>query len=420
MSYRKRPSYSLRDIGILGLLGLGAVILGSVLIGVNITLSRGYNGGGEFFVGLESSRAFLFEHTEPYSSTVASLTQELAYGRTAKGGENPYFLTVPFFILPVYFPFAFFTDSASARGLWMFISEAGLVGSTFIALRLIDWRPRRLFIIFFSLISIFNYYSVTGLLEGTPVILLGCLYLGFLLAYYMGHDELAGALLVFTMFYWQVGSLFIIFMTLKIFTDKRWRVLLGFGMTFIILFILSLLIYPGWIFSFVVAMFADSRSQFGVTSAGIFAQLSPMYGHLITQTVTILITLMLIYEWVAARRSDFRRFIWAACLTLAATPLIGFRTEMSNLVLIFPCLSLIFAATANRWKTGIWLSTLLLTVVLLVPWAFYIRWSILNITIYYPLLFLFYPLFAIVGLYWIRWWFVHPPQTWLDQVRSNN
>jgi hypothetical protein len=420
MSFRKRPSYSLRDFGILGLLGLIAVILGSVLIGINIALSRGNNGGGEFFVGYESSRAFLFEHTEPYGSTVASLTQELAYGRMANSGENTYFLTIPFFLLPLYFPFTLFTDSASARGLWMFISEAGLIGSAFIALRLIDWRPNRLFIVFFSLISIFNYYSITGLFEGTPVILLGCLYLGFLLAYFAGRDELAGALLVLTLFYWQVGSLFIILVILKIFTDKRWQVLLGFGMTFIILFALSLLIYPGWIFSFVVAMFASIRSQFGVTSAGIFTQLSPLYGHTITQGITILICLMLIYEWVAARHSDSRRFIWAACLTLAATPLIGFRTEMSNLVLIFPCLTLIFAAAANRWKTGLWLSTLLLTIVLLVPWAFYVRWSLLNESIYYVYLFLFYPVFAIVGLYWIRWWFVRPPRTWLDQVRSIN
>ncbi len=420
MNFHKKPSYSLRDIGILSLIGFVSLILGSVLIGTNIALSRVIHGGGEFFVGLEGARAFLFEHTDPYSGTVASLTQELAYGRTANIGENPNFLTIPFFLLPVYFPFTLISESASARGLWMFLSEASMIGAVFLALRSIEWQPRRLFIIFFCLISIFNTYSVAALLEGTPVILLGFLYFGFLFAYSMGRDELAGALLVLTLFYWQVGTLFMILVIWKIFSDKRWHVFYGFGMTFIILLTLSLLIFPGWIYSFFIAILATTRSQFGITPAAIYARLSPAHGTQITQAVTILVIVMLIYEWAAARKADFRRFIWAACLTLAATPLIGFRTELSNLVVLFPCLALIFAATSDRWRMGTWLTSLLLTIVLLVPWAFYVHWSPINDEHFYNYLFLFYPAFTIVGLYWTRWWFIRPPRTWLDQVRSTN
>jgi hypothetical protein len=418
LNFQKKPSYTPRDIGILSLICLVAIVLGSVLIGANIALSRVVHGGGGFFVGMEAARAFLFEHTDPYSETVASLTQELAYGRSANKGENPYILTIPFYLLPFYFPFTLFTESASARGLWMFISEAGLAGSAFLALRLIEWQPRRLFIIFFSLISIFNYYSVAALLEGSPVILLGYLYLGFLFAYYSGRDELAGALLVLTLFDWQVGFLFMILVIWKIFSDKRWHVLFGFGMTFIILLTLSFLIYPGWIFSIIIAIFAAIRSKFGITSVAIFARLSPGHGNQITLAVTILIIVILIYEWAAARKADFRHFIWAACLTLAATPLMGFRTEMSNLVVLFPCLALVFEATTDRWKTGYWLTGLLLTIVLLVPWAFFVQWTTLNDQHFYDYLFLFYPVFTIVGLYWIRWWFIRPPRTWLDHMRS--
>lgn len=118
--------------------------------------------------------------------------------------------------------------------------------------------------------------------------------------------------------------------------------------------------------------------------------------------------------------ADFRRFIWAACLTLAATPLLGLRTEFSNLVVLFPCLTLIFAVTTDRWKTGIWLASLLLAIVLLVPWAFYVQWSTLRDQRFYDYLFLFYPIFTVVGLYWIRWWFIRPPRTWLEHVRSTN
>ncbi len=420
MKFQKRPFYSARDIGLVSLIAFVIIALGSVLIGANIAMSRLIHGGGSFFVGMEGARAFLFEHTDPYSGTVASLSQELAYGRTAKGTENPYYLTLPFFLLPVYFPFTLFTESASARGLWIFISEASLIGTAFLALRLIEWQPRRVFVVFFFLVSIFNYYSVTGLLEGTPVIQLGLLYLGFLFAYYLGKDELAGGLLALTLFSWQVGSLFMILVIWKTLSDRRWHVVYGFGMTLIILLTISLLLYPGWILSFATAALAVFRSQFGITSAAVFARLSPLHGNQITLGVTILILIMLVYEWATARRSDFRRFVWVACLTLAATPLVGFRTEISNLVVLFPCLALIFAATTDRWKTGYWLTSLLLAIVLLVPWAFYVQWSVSNTQRMYDYLFLFCPTFAIVGLYWIRWWFIRPPRTWLDHVRPTN
>jgi hypothetical protein len=420
VKFKRRPFYSPRDIGILGLIGLVSIILGAVLIGADIALSRVVHGGGGFFVGLEGARAFLFEHTDPYSEPVARLSQELAYGRTASAGENPYILTTPFFLMPFYFPFAFFSESASARGLWMFLCESGMVGASFLALRSIEWRPKLLFLFFFYLISIFNYYSVTALLEGTPVILLVLVYFGFLFAFSIERDELAGALLVLTLFYWQVGSLFLILVIWKTLYDKRWRVLYGFVMTFTILLILSFLIFPGWIFSFVIAIFTSFRSQFGITAGAIFGQLSPAHGNQITQAVTILVIAMLIYEWAATRRADFRRFLWAACLTLSATPLLGFRTELINLTVLFPCLALIFATTADRWKTGILLSSLLLAIVLLVPWAFYVQGSILKGERFYDYLFLFYPLFTIVGLYWIRWWFIRPPRTWLDHVRTSN
>ena len=420
MKFRKRPSLTAREIRILALIGLVAVIAVSVLIGANIGLSRAVQGGGGFFVAWEGARAFLFQHIEPYSGTVAGSTQVLTYGRAAHTGENPYALTIPFFLLPAYFPFALFSDPATARGLWMFLSEAALVGTAFLSLRLIEWQPRRFFHAFYSLLSVFSFYSVASLLEGAPVIVLGLLYLGILSAYYMQQDELLGAFLVFSLFYWEIGSLFLILVIWKVFYEKRWRVLAGFGMTFFILLVLSFLLYPGWLLPFLTAVLAMMRSPFGIITAAVFAQLSPAYGTRIAQVLTVLLIVMLIYEWAATRDSDFRRFIWAAGLTLAATPLIGFRTEMSNLVVLFPALALIFAATTDRWRTGYWLTTLLVLLVLVLPWFLFARWFLYHDPRAYDYLFLIYPLFVIIGLYWTRWWFIRPPRTWMDHVRSSS
>ena len=168
----------------------------------------------------EGARAFLFEHTEPYSGTVASLTQELVYGRIANKGENPYFLTIPFFLLPFYFPISLISENAVAHGIWMFLDEVALFGMALLCLQVIGWRPSRFLLISYSLVSFFSYYSVAALLEGTPVILLGLVYLAILFTYLIGQDEMTGMLLVLTLFNWEVGSLFLLLILWKIFIDK--------------------------------------------------------------------------------------------------------------------------------------------------------------------------------------------------------
>jgi hypothetical protein len=418
LSYRKRAHLSGRDIQLLFLIGLATVAVLGTLIGADVQLSRSLSGGGGFFAPWQAARAFIFHSAPPYSGTVASLTQGQVYGRSAQAGENPYILQIPFFLMPTYFPFALIADRATVRGIWMFINEAALVGMAFLSLRLIAWRPNRFFQMAFALVSVFGLYSVMSLLEGGPAILLGLLFQAVLFAFHSEQDELAGALLVFTLFAWEIGLFFVLFLLWKTIHDRRWRILAGFGMTLLVLLVVSLLIYPGWIFPFLTATFAMLRASFGTTSGAIFERISPAYGIRAAQAVTVLLLLLLLYEWAATRGADVRRFIWAASLTLAVTPLIGFRIELTNLVVLVPGLALILAAIANRWRTGYWQATLLLVIVFLLPWGWFVRWYWQQDRRAYDYLLLFLPLFTAVGLYWTRWWFVRPPRTWLDHVRS--
>ena len=420
MKFSKRPALTAREIRILSLIGMTALIVASVLIGANIGLSRIIPGGGGFFVAWKASSGFLFDRIDPYGGAVASQVQELVYGHAARPGENPYLLTTPFFLLPVYFPLALISDPAVARGLWMFISELALLASAWLSLHLIDWAPRRFFLIIFFLLSIFSFYSTASLFEGSPAVVLALLYFGILWTYYLEQDELTGALLVFALFKWEIGSLFLLLIFWRIFSEKRWRILAGLGMTLFVLLAISFLVYPGgnWIFPNLTALLAVVRSDFGLSTAVVFNRLWPNYATRLTQIVTIVIIIVLFYEWYIAHNADFRRFVWVACLTLAATPLIGFRTEMSNLVVLFPSLALIFAAATERWRLGYWLSSFLLLIVFIAPWSLFARQYLLGSTRAQDLLFLFYPTFVIVGLYWTRWWFLRPPRTWLDHVRS--
>ncbi|HEX8990237.1 MAG TPA: hypothetical protein VF784_01040 [Anaerolineales bacterium] len=418
MKYRKKPPLTAREIQMLILIGLVAGAVLGTLVGADIRLSRALPGGGGFFAAWDGARAFLLHHASPYGTDVASAAQQAAYGRPARVGENPYRLAMPFFLLPVYFPLAFASDPSTARGIWVFVNEAALVGMAFLSLRITDWQPSRMFQIGYALLSVFGFYSVVALLEGGPAILLGLLYPSILFAYQTGQDELAGALLVFTLFAWEIGLLFVLFVLWKAIYDKRWRVFAGLFMMLAVLLIVSFMIYPGWAFPFLAAALAAFRSPFGTSSGAILLRLFPAQGVQAAQALTVLLVILLFYEWAATRRADPRRFIWAGCLTLAVTPLLGLRIEITNLVALLPGLALIFAAIVSRWRSGYWLASLLLLITLLLPWGWFVRWYWLHDQRSNDYLILFLPVFTTVGLYWTRWWFVRPPRTWFEHVRS--
>ena len=83
-------------------------------------------------------------------------------------------------------------------------------------------------------------------------------------------------------------------------------------------------------------------------------------------------------------------------------------------VLVIP-LALIFAIIHDRWhRIGNWLTFLLMLFVFGVPWA--INYFLLDRLgdMSQEIIFLFLPLFTLIGLYWIRWWAIRPPRILSD------
>jgi hypothetical protein len=187
--------------------------------------------------------------------------------------------------------------------------------------------------------------------------------------------------------------------------------------TFILLAV-SFLWYPGWFMPFLRATANNLKADFGFSTQVIFTHFWPDYGSRIAWALTVLLIIAIGYEWNIARRSDFRRLYWAACLTLAATPLLGFRTEMENLSILILPLAFVFAVTRERWKRiGDGLTLVLLLLIFALPWGIYFFALPRFGKMADEILFLFYPLFTVIGLYWIRWWAIRPPRIWLDLAR---
>jgi hypothetical protein len=408
------PSKSLtvRDYQFIALVAVISLIVSIALVFANLTLPIG---GGDFLTHWVGSRAFIIEQIDPYSGYVPARVQELVYENSAGTGLEPYILDTPFHILLLYFPFALLSDPQLARAIYTLILELAFFALAILSLRLTDWEVPRFLSVLFSIFCVFNFYTFQAILDASPVLLLGLIYAGILLALRTEQDELVGALMAVSLYYWEVGAPFLFLVAWRVYKEGRIRVYAGFGMLSILLLIVSFLLYPNWLIPYLRAGMNNLRADFGFTVHGIFTQILPSQGGTLAWIFIGILVIILGYEWSAAHNADFRRFYWACCLSLAASPLLGFRTEMENLaVLVIPS-AFIFAVVHDRWhRIGNGLTTLLLLAVFLVPWAMYFfilpRFGQLTEVF----IFLFLPLFTLMGLYWMRWWALSPPRTWVD------
>jgi hypothetical protein len=170
------------------------------------------NGGGEFLRHWTGARAYLFESIDPYTTYVPEKVQSLVYGTSASAGDEPYILDTPFHLLLLYFPFSLLSDPMLARAIYALVLEWALFALVILSLRLTEWTVPRWFAVLFFLFSVVNYYSFQAIVDATPALLLGLLYVCILMALQNEADELAGALMSVSIYYWEVGLPFLLLM----------------------------------------------------------------------------------------------------------------------------------------------------------------------------------------------------------------
>lgn len=410
---KTRKWLSAEEIRLLVFILLGIV----VLLAVNIFLARILPGGEWLYLRWSGARAFLFESIEPYSTTIAERTQQIAYGRNASANEYAYVLNDPFYIVLLYTPLALFSDFSLARGIWMLFSEAALVGSVIFAIRLSEWEPPRWMWISLIIFSLFGYYSLQSLISASPSIFLLFLYLSILLALRSFNDELAGALLFLTAYQWEVGALFFLFIMTAVIANQRWKVFTGFGMSLVVLVVVSFLSYSGWGLPYIRAVLSDWYRGASLNLNSYLSVWFPDSRLPMGSIIALVLGVIVFLEWIGAVRSHFRRIVWAAALSLAATPLMGFAIFPSNYVVLVLPLVLILALVWERWsRNKNFFSILILSLALLIPFSIYLRTIFIFDRINTDLLAILPPVATIIALYWMRWQVVRSSRPWLEKV----
>ena len=410
-----------RVLTIITYLGCSLLIIASLcgLVWVNTQFAKNNPGEKDFMVPWLAARTFLQYGNNPYSDSVSQRAQIIYYGQLANSKEDPLRLNVPFPLELFFFPFAMIPDYALARGFWMALLEVTLLALGLLSMQLTGWKPVRTLLPLILLFSVFWIYNFLPLASSHPGIIVALAVIGFLISVREQRDELAGALLVLPFFSPVMMGVFVIFILWWTFYHRRWRILAGFLMTMTILFVLGFILLPDWFMPFIKAVISHITFNPGLTPGSFLRGWWPVVGPRLGWILTIILLAILFLEWRNVRTKDFQHFLWTSCLTLTVTPLLGIPVIPQNEVVLFLPLILFLTILGERWSHGShWgIQGFAVPILLIGTWLVSLElFTRTSSAFTNNLLVLLLPAVLMIGLYWMRWWSVRPPRTWIDGI----
>lgn len=401
---------------ILSIILLSLLLVGILWIG-NYRYVKANPGGNDFFVYWKAFRLFFQKGFSPYSDETALEIQRIIYGAPAIEGQHQMRMLYPLYSIIFFGPFTAISDYEIARSIWMTFSELTIIFVTIITINLSKWKPKRWLLIIFMLFSLIWYHSVRPIINGNAVVFVALGIAGVLYAIRKNLDELAGVFLAFCTIKPQVILSFTIFIFAWSIIQKRTRIILWFFITLILLGGAAALLIPDWIVQNIREVIRFSSYATPDTPAKALKVLMGEPGLRVGTTISILMIALVIIETWLTRHTDFRGFLWLASLTLVASQWFGISNDPGNFIVCFPAIAVIFALLQERWKsTGDWLIFGYIIVLLLTIWVIF--FSTVNRTyqpMQSPIMFFPLPLLLLIGLYWVRWWALKPPEVWFEK-----
>ena len=402
--------FNLRLI-VLALFGLVFVfVTANGLLWANLNFVHRIPGGSDFYVLWKGGENFLMHGQIPYQD-LSKQARIFAYGQgAAKSGPYVQRLSVPFYLFILLSPLGLIRDVSLARAVWMIFLEIGLGELVWLTYQLAHWRLGRFRLMLLVLFGIAWAPALLTVFSGSLIIFQALLLFGGLRALEFEADELAGAMIAFACFNFELVGPLLVLIFLWVGSMKRWRVVAGFVMVSAVLIIISLIFNYNWLLPFAVALLANFRENANPSTYSLLGSWLPGVGLRLAQGLTLLVALMLIAEWRNAREKDFRWLLWTVSLTVAATPLLGLPVAPAALAISLPALLFAVSIMEQRWGVfGRWSAVSLLVLVFSGLWLA-ARADVGSVFT------LFFPILLIVLLYWVRWWASRPTRLWVDTL----
>ena len=383
------------------------------LIWINSSLIDRFPKEKEFLPTWASLRTFIDYGINPYSDQASNRTQFLYYKEIIGDNSDPLKLDQALLPILVFFPLAFINEYSIARIIYLILLEHFLIGIPIVIISLLDWKQPLMPMVSFIIMVILGPPFIQALITHDPIIFVVCMILIGLLCLKLNLDEFAGVIFALAIFQPSITALFFVFIGWWIIRNLRWRVIWGFLMTFGLLLLISLVLVPDWIIGFIKAFRIEEVFKNYISTSLILSEFGQGIGSKFALLLTGLVSILLLYEWIALKKGDFRWFLWTASLTISSFSLIGLPVlPNSSIVLIIPFAYLISVASlrmTGKYKWTIQLSFLFVTFIL--GWGVFIylidlhMLGTLNLVLY-----ILAPIFLIAGLYWVRWWVIKYPR----------
>jgi hypothetical protein len=229
-----------------------------------------------------------------------------------------------------------------------------------------------------------------------------------LLAIRNGQDEIAGVLLAFSTVKPNIVILLLFYIFLWALFKHRTKIIFWFSGAIVLLVGFSLLLIPDWLIQNLHEILRyPTYSPPGSPGAAMVSQWGAI-GTRFSIGLTIILSLILIFEWWKGRNCVFKQFLWTVMVTMVISQWIGIQTDPGNFILLLPALFIGFEFLWERWKERAFAPIItVLTLLFIGIWVLFL--TTLNQD-YQPiqnsLLFFPFPFVVLTLLYWSRWWVI--------------
>jgi hypothetical protein len=376
--------------------------------------------GNDFFVQWLAVRTFAKENLSPYLPSVQTRTEEFVYGSQAAPDEEKLKFSSPLYSVLFILPFALINSVNVAQYTWMLILGIILAAHLGIALRLTEWKPAIWLLILLIAFVLLGFHNFQALASGSMVIPSALFIFLALITIRFERYELAGLLLALATIQPRAVLLVILFILFWSFSKRLWTITFWFLAGAVILLILGVLFIPNWPVQYVQVIF-NFKDYFPVyTPVAIFSSALPGMGKQLGWGLSLLMIILLIIEWFAARKKDFSWFLWTISLTIVVGQWVGIPADLNDFVLLILPLVLILATLDRRFlRYGKWMAGASLVIFLGGLWGIYFLTNPNMSSLQQDRLFLFvFPLILLVGLYWVRWWTIRPQMDFIEDIKA--
>jgi hypothetical protein len=389
-----------------------AIVGIAALVWSNYRFAESNPGGNDFIPRWVGTRLFLEDGQNPYGEETTLAIQEAIYGRAAESGDDEALFAYPFFSMIVFAPFSTTNDYVFSRALWTTTLQLALVATAIIAVVLSGWRPNRSGLTVFLLFSILWYHGARPMINGNAAILVAFFIAVGLWLLRKKQDAWAGVALAFATIKPQMVLLYIPLIFIWALSHKRYRVVMSFSLSLLVLLSGSLWLQPGWLADAINQIMTYSSYTPPGTPATIFAQWWPENGLLLGRGLSAFLLLVLLWEWWLSLGKNFEWLLWSASLTLVLTQLVGVPTTTANyasMLIVFP---VVFAAWERRFDREQNRAILIsLVIVFLGLWLLFTSTMLPGTQFREHLIMLFpVPIVLLLNLYWLRWWALRPAE----------